>query len=447
MSAASALFICYHFAPESASGTHRGLHFFRHLSSAGVSVQVITRQLESETLVDSSLLRLVPDPSCVTRVAPGRPLGDAVASVRLPRLTPRRGQSTAVREAVGGGSSASAVGRRLSSLSPRSHLALQSVFPDPQRGWYVPARRVALEIAARCHPAFVFSTGPPWTALRVAHYVARARGCPLVLDFRDPWFPEMGRGSDYRHGWARHTARRWLASMIREAELVIFNSPAIERMTAAAFDDLKRPSFHTILNGTALPRRRTAGPFPKDEPIRLRHLGNLYLGRSMIPVVRAVKRLVLAGHLRENEILIEQVGPVSAAERAELECPLANISGSVPFQEAARLISAPAILVLPQPPNLRCQIPTKLYDYLASGNPILALTNADGATWQVARGFERCLRADPDDVAAICDHLRRLTDRWRKGLLEQAATEEDTAHLTKVAAGRRFVELVTPLLR
>ena len=107
----------------------------------------------------------------------------------------------------------------------------------------------------------------------------------------------------------------------------------------------------------------------------------------------------------------------------------------------------PSVLLVPQPPNLNVQIPTKLYDYLCTGNPILVLAPKDSATWSAARSLPRCQRLDHTASERNTWVLARLIDAWRSGELWQERTVEDTAALTKKEVGQRFVRAVEEVLR
>jgi hypothetical protein len=106
----------------------------------------------------------------------------------------------------------------------------------------------------------------------------------------------------------------------------------------------------------------------------------------------------------------------------------------------------PSVLVLVQPERFARQIPTKLFEYLCTGNPVLVIATADSAAWQVAREFARCTLLDlraPNEHAEV---IGRLVRDWREGMLCQEATVEDTARFTKQAIGREFLEVVERLL-
>jgi hypothetical protein len=107
--------------------------------------------------------------------------------------------------------------------------------------------------------------------------------------------------------------------------------------------------------------------------------------------------------------------------------------------DAVSRMNEPGILLVAQPPNLNQQIPTKLYDYLCTGNPILVISGEDSATWAAARGFKRCERLDHGDSERNVAVLQRLVGTWRFGELMQERSIGDTESLTKEAVGKEFL--------
>jgi hypothetical protein len=119
----------------------------------------------------------------------------------------------------------------------------------------------------------------------------------------------------------------------------------------------------------------------------------------------------------------------------------------LPFHDAVERVHEPGLLVMIQPELLHRQVPTKLFDYLCTGNPVLLLSTAESAAWEVARPFDRCFRADSEDSQGIARILAGLEERRTAGELFQVPTVDDTRHLTKRSIGRAFTSSVERLLR
>jgi hypothetical protein len=442
--------VAYHFAPDNASGTHRAIHFARSLHDAGVRVFVLTVPAEAAKSVDPKLTEVFPFPERVIRPAESRTVGQAY--LRIKRLL--KPQHPRFPELPSAGSSADPVTAGRTPASPldvlRRNLAAWDAFPDPQRGWYRSALRAGLRLGRREKITAVFASGPPWTAVRVGSTLSRKLRCPLIADFRDPWTANTGCNV-YRLEWCHRLARRWEKQVFGRASLVLFNSPALMQTASRSYRDGEFPKFQTILNGSDAPRRRAASPIPDSEPIRIRHFGTLYGGRSVAPLISAIRVLIGTGRVQPRKVSIELFGPRTAeVEEIELTAQSHGIGirlvPKLAYADAMARMMEPSVLLVVQPPRFDQQIPTKLYDYLCSGNPVLVMAAEHSATWSVARLYPRCQRFDHADPAETVRVLSGLFDAWQAGELRQERTVEDTAGLGKKALGERFLEAVVQVL-
>jgi hypothetical protein len=107
----------------------------------------------------------------------------------------------------------------------------------------------------------------------------------------------------------------------------------------------------------------------------------------------------------------------------------------------------PAVLVLVQPPHFDRQIPTKLFEYLCTGNPVLVMASRDSAAWALATQYARCKLLEYGAAASHEKIIADLCDQWRSGKLCQAATADDTSHFTKAAVGHEFIGMVEEVSR
>jgi hypothetical protein len=148
---------------------------------------------------------------------------------------------------------------------------------------------------------------------------------------------------------------------------------------------------------------------------------------------------------------VEQYGPDPGPEylgslpKAGRE--LLALYDPLPFHDAVQRMHEPGLLIMIQPALLSRQVPTKLFDYLCTGNPVLLLASEDSSAWTIARRFDRCFRADPDDVEGILRILVALEARRTSGELMQVPTADDTRRLTKESIGSEFTSSVERALR
>lgn len=421
------LMVAAHFAPENVSGTHRPLHFARSLADAGVAVDVVTLPAELAQYVDPSLLEIFPFPEAVHRIGSAASLGELyLRATRRTAAQPEPSTLTAAAPRRG------TVRRLLASLD---------VFPDRFASWRRPATRAAVRVG-RTHGAdVVIASGPPWTALRVGAAAAARLGVPFIADFRDPWTPLTGAFREPEFAMLRRLGRRWERQVVHQAEVLLFNSPGVAEAAAESYPDGGRRPSRVIVNGADMGRRESPAPIPAAAPVRFRHFGTLYQGRSLDPLIEAIGA---SNAETGTPVDLELFGLSEWPVPDQLPAGVAiRVCGTLPHRDAVSRMAEPAVLVLVQSPNFDRQIPTKLFEYLFTGNPVLVVANRTSAAWALARDYSRCrlfdLGADPTSNGAVIADLVRM---WRGGELCQERTMEDTASLTKAAVGAQFVSLV-----
>lgn len=441
----SILFVAYHFAPENVSGTHRSLHFARALADAGHSVVVLAGPEPAPGRVDPELSRVFPWADRVRRVETPGSIGSWYLKWKTRRRAVPNGSADAPEPPKGSASPRHPVRRGLAAI--RDYLRVWDVLPDPYRPWTGAAVRTGRAVGRKMKADVVIASGPPWTGVRVGHQIARDLGVPFIADFRDPW--SSGSGATWRAetDWAQRRVERWEATILAESAVVCFNSPRVAS-TAASITPLG-DRLRVILNGSDVARQASASPVPNNAPLRFCHIGSLYHGRSVVPLVRALDELIARGMLAPHEVLVELIGDKEpAAGRAgigETRVPL-EFTPHLPFSEVSERMREPCVLVAVQTELYANQIPTKLFDYLCTGNPILLLSPHASAGWDLASQFERAHHLDLTVTERNREVVEQIIARWRRGELIQQASVEDTRHLAKQPIGAEFVRLVEEVI-
>jgi hypothetical protein len=359
------LFFAYHFPPENVVGAARPFRFYKYLQRLGYRCHVITAadvkqhpELSAEQVVDPFLEN------------PGNGLGWQVErTVRKLLLPGAIGTQWAFH--------ALQVGRR---------------FLDSHRDDQV----------------VLFSTFPPLGTHLAAWRLSRRTGVPWIADYRDPL---AGNPATARLGRHTQTAFAWLdRSFVNAASAVIANTDAAQTALQARFPRLAS-KIHLIWNGFDPEQRLLAGQLPAGKIRLLSHLGELYEGRTVTPLLASVKRLIDAGRLSPYDLKVQLIGPAEPSclpdsafiQQAESSGWLKIIADQRPKSEAQRIAQTSHGLLIIQP-HSAVQVPGKLFEYLQIGRPILALVPRDSAIERLLApgGIPyRCLY--PDDPPEVMD--------------------------------------------
>jgi len=201
--------------------------------------------------------------------------------------------------------------------------------------------------------------------------------------------------------------------MVGHADLIVLNTDRLLADFSARYPDSVEKLF-TIPNGYDLPLPRV----PKlavaldRKPVRLIHAGSLYGRRDPLPLLSALADLIAAGEVDEEAVELVFLGELS--DKLNLPAKIGRlgldrcvkIRPSIPKVEAKELLREADVLLLLQP-EAPLQIPSKVFDYLVTGKPILALVGA-GATADFVSKAQIGLTVDPLDSLQIRAALAQL---------------------------------------
>ena len=291
-------------------------------------------------------------------------------------------------------------------------------FPDSYRSWIEPAYREAKKILESNRIDLLYSISPTFTTALVAQRLKRESGLPWVADFLDGWAV-----NDFLHRSLDQSLIRPLARLmktrIRWGEKSILN--AVDKTIVISWHVKERLCELHRVPGDAIEVINDG----YDESV---HHGlapaGLYPGKLVITF--------LGSHYTEFQ------KPITIFLRAVAEAdPAAEVvfvgRCAAPLQEIANKIQSrnvTCVMHLPREkslsfglgssflfvvmPDYAKWIPTKTYDYLRLGRPILGLVPEDGDAARIIReakaGF--VLPFDPEKMKTA---LRRIFADWKAG--------------------------------
>jgi glycosyltransferase involved in cell wall biosynthesis len=373
------LLIAYHFPPyRGSSGLLRTLKFAQHLGRYGWQPTVITA-----------------DPRAYERRYEGIP--DPPAGVEVHRPF------------------AFDIGRH---LTIAGHYPRFLALPDRWAPWWFAGVKRTVALARRLKPDIIWSTYPIATAHAIGMSAHRRTGIPWVADCRDSMTE-----ADYPREALKRRVFRWIERrMVTEASRVVFTAPGTAKMYAERYPEVPASRWALLPNGydeEDFAPLGEARPASNGGPLKLLHSGVLYpierdpralftalrslLDKKAIDGSRLQVVLRASNHDRELTELIEQyqVGELVRLERG------------VPYAEAlAEMMSTDALLLL-QGASCNHQIPAKLYEYMRTGQPILALTDRTGDTGRQILDSHAGIVCPLDDAEAIERELPRFLDAVR----------------------------------
>jgi glycosyltransferase involved in cell wall biosynthesis len=424
MAGGRVLMLAHLFPPAGGSGANRALAMARYLPAAGWRPTVITPEVAWAANRDDGLLREVPA---------------TVRVVRTRSLEPRPSPPPSPR---GRGSSPGGGGKL------RGQVGHLKRFPDAHIGWLpfalAAARREAYEVA--------YSSSGPFTSHVLGLLLKRMTGKPWVVELRDGWY-RWNRAifPDYP-AWRDVLEQRLEAAVIRAADRVVLVTERMAHAFRAQYAELDAEHFGVVSNGFDPAQFRSSAQHEPRDGWTVLHAGALYYGRSVAAFLTAARRLVQSDVSFAHDFRLRLLGTLDAAARAEIQAAgLAShveVLGQTDHASAiAAMRSADALLLIANTtPGAEAAVPGKLFEYLAVGQPILAVAPRESSTGDVLNETSGGWLADAADPEAILCTLRRAHAERSTDRNYRAIARYDRRRLA-VQLGGTFDQVVTSAAR
>lgn len=432
---AEVLFLNYYFPPTGGAPAQRALKFLRYLPAHGYKSAVITGPGQSHnqwTPQDRSL---------------GGEISEGTPILRVPTPVPEEKQWAA---------------------GARRWLGLESAF---SKWWISEARGLGDQVLASRKVRLICASMSPFESAEVAAGLSLKWGVPWVADLRDPWaIDEIHIVPTAIHRWA---SQRRMRQLLSTASLIVMNTPEATAVLRKAFPEFRDKRLVTITNGFEpedfahipdQPRNPKftivhTGSFFTDSGLLLRRRRQLYEGlggairgvdiatRSPLVLYEAIQRWCCEDPTVKDNLEIVFAGTDPLAELQgrvdEKLLRLTRVAGYVPRKESLRLVKSADLLFLPMhnvPVGMRATtIPSKLYEYMASGRPILAaVPEGDAKDYLVRAGT--AMVCSPDDCDGMKASLQAACNGWKRNEPAPRLNEEFVATFHRQGLSARLAQ-------
>jgi glycosyltransferase involved in cell wall biosynthesis len=400
------LFIAYYLPPMGSSGVQRPLNLLRHLPEYGWNPVVLAPETGYYHTMDFSLEQELNQLD--------------VPIYRVPSKTPFHRVGGAAKQAPRVPEALSKVLRWISALR---------YIPDNKIGWVEPAFEVAKHIVDKHKPALLFSTSPPPSNLMLAAKIRHWSGIPTVFDMRDDW---VGNHQQiYPTPWHRTKMVQLEEKTMLQSDGIVTVNTVIRDALAARHNDYHKPivsvpsgydSRHfdrpvkpSLLRDTAKITLLYSGRFyGENQPdVFLQAVANILRKQ---PHIASRLRLAFQGGLEHRHLkLIHSLG---LSERS-IDLGYVDHATSV-----ANLMQTDLLWLVAAHRNRGEQVSTgKIYEYMASERPILALAPLNGALHNTIHGYGPFEIADPFSHEAVEYALEKLIIGYAETTLPKVNTD------------------------
>ncbi|HEY3113527.1 MAG TPA: glycosyltransferase family 4 protein [Gemmatimonadaceae bacterium] len=284
------------------------------------------------------------------------------------------------------------------------------------------ANNVSFMVSAAAHalvklgrPDVLIASSPPFLPHVTGRVVARARQIPLVLEIRDLW-PDylVGMGLLDANGLAARSLLALEAALLKSAAHVVVVTESFRKRIIEKGVEAQRVS--VISNGVDATVYRPEIAQPpisalerKPSDFLVGYLGTFGAGQSLTTMVDVAA--ILVTEAPEVKLVLVGEGPDWNRVKARAEVaalPNLVIQRSIEREKTRAFYNSLDVCLVPLSPIPVFQetVPSKIFEAMACGRPVLASLRGEAAAIVKASGGG--ITAEPGDTRAIADAIRKL---------------------------------------
>jgi len=386
------LIISYYWPPSGGSGVQRWMYFAKYLSDFGIKPTVITvdEKYASYPSLDLTLNDLIQNVS-VHKTKTLEPLRfySFLKSGKSNKIVPQGnvgGEKKGVLDKIA------------------SYVRANFFIPDARIGWNKYAFSKAKELLLHQDFDCVITTGPPHSTHLVGQKLKKEFNIKWMADFRDPWVEVYYNKLFKRTNKKDALDKRLELGVLSEADIVLTVGPSMAELLSAKIPSAK-PKFHYIYNGFDSFKFKDLKK-QKNEVFTIRYVGTL---TENYPY----KEFITAINLLENygvDIKIELIGNIESSVfsyfKKHTYCnvqtiPAVSHSRAIQYMKDADIL----VLLLPFMENAQIMLTGKLFEYLATENPILCIGDLKADAVKIVEQLGNSKSFQSGEIKKISDFI------------------------------------------
>ncbi len=352
------LFISYFWPPSGKASLHWPLFIIKHLSKHGWLPSVLTVNEDSFSHKDESLLREVPMDVSVMKTSANDPF-------------------TLYRKFLGKDLNTPLVASESISLENTDWkhrisiwIRMNMFVPDARVGWYFSALRGGKRLIKTLRPKAIVSIGPPHSSHLIGKTLSKHFRIPHIPVLIDPWVDIVYYKNFRRNILARKVDAYFERSTLNHAQHIIFVTQSSREEYIKKYPWIENKS-QVLYWGYNEESFVVGDPLNKQSDTKvILHAGNIFDYQNPVGLWKNIKSEIDNGKkLRLRFIGTVSPGIKSAVSASGLD-QITEYAGFLPYAEVIKeMLSAHYLLVCA---TEKRHVPGKLFEYLRTGNRIIA---------------------------------------------------------------------------
>ncbi len=391
------LIITYYWPPSGGAGVQRWLKFAKYLPEFGIEPIIYTPSNPESPVNDYSLLEDIPsnlkvikrkifEPYSFYKIFTGKKQEEKVNAGFI-----QENKKTGFLESI--------------AVWIRGNLFI----PDARKFWVKPSVKFLKKYITDNQIETVISTGPPHSMHLIALQLKKELNIKWIADFRDPWTKidyyhllKIGKIADKKH-------RKLEQLVIRSADTVL----TVSQSWGKDLEQLGGKKVKIITNGYDASDFKNS-PNQVDDEFSIVHIGTIHKERNPHNLWMVLQDLLKEESDLQSKLKIKLIGKVDFSVIEEMGAHgLEQFSERISYVQHSdipkqMMRSRVLLLLISRFTGSSGMIPGKVFEYLASGRPILMLGNTQGDTARLIREKrvgEVCEYEDAEQIKSAVIHL------------------------------------------
>lgn len=397
-----ALIIAYYFPPMGYSGVQRIAKFVKYMVDFGWEPVVLTIQPKSYYAFDFTLLKELEERNIrIVRTGSNDPTQKIFNQKKI--------RSEFLRK----------IFNRIS----------QTFFlPDNKIFWMKSALKEARKLLKEEKFDIIFAPAPPYTDFRIGAKLKQEFDIPLILDYRDAWFDDGL--SFYPTPVHRWIVKKMERKVLHSSNKIIAYTRQIKEHILKHYPFISPDEIAIIPHG--YDEEDFNIEFQSTKPInklRITYSGAFYEERTPKFFLKAVEKLFYERPDIENQVEFMFVGNFPKyyyhkIQKGKLKSSFV-FTGYVDHKTNIKhLLDSDVLwLMIRHSKNPHLYATGKLFEYIGTGKPILALVPKNGAAAQILKDYKASFLVEPDDVEGIKNALIEIFELFKSDQIPQANPE------------------------
>lgn len=357
------LIITYYWPPAGGPGVQRWLKFVKYLPEFGIEPIVYCPENPNYPILDESLVNEIPENITILKQPINEPYG--LASLFS------KGKSKKISSGV-------IPKAKKQSLIEKAMLYVRGNYfiPDARKKWINPSVTFLTDYIKKHNIETIITTGPPHSLHLIGLKLKEKLNVKWLADFRDPW-TTIGYHKELKLteiSKAKHLGLE--QQVLNTADQIIVTS----NHTKNEFKTKTKQPIAVITNGYDSHSVRVEG---KDELFTLSHIGSLLSERNPVVLWETLSELIKENEAFSKVFKLQLIGVVSddvieSIHKNGLKKHL-DVVGYVSHDDAIKFQMQSQLLLLIEidSQDTKAIIPGKVFEYLISETPILAIGPKD----------------------------------------------------------------------